>query len=202
MTDTSPVDRSIRATYEAEAAARRAVDAARRAGLTADIGGKADERAVLRAEMRDEMESAVVGPGPIGPFTKGMSKGIALWVPIGAVIGALLGLLLGVIPWGQGLSLGLRLVLGIVIGAGFAATVGFVAGGSVRPVTEGEGEKLDAEVGTTVTVRVGNDDESRRAREILERSNPLRIDETDDWGATLGPSSEEATRPVRGEPPG
>src|ERR687891_1807635 len=119
------------ATYERPGDARRAMDEARRAGFEAVPGHAVDRRGALRGEMADELESTVVGPGSVGPFTKSMSKGLARWVPLGTVLGVIGGALLGLLPWPGGLDVVPRLILGAVIG-GFA-------GGEGRGATAGGG---------------------------------------------------------------
>ena len=197
-----PEDRTLRATYRSRAEAERAAAAIKRQGFEPSIDAPADERAVLRAEMRDEVESAVVGAGNVGPFTKSMTKGIVAGVPIAALIGAVLGALLGLIPWGSGLSTPLRVVLGIGIGGFAGATVGFMLGGFVKSRQDREGEgQLDAEVGSVLSVKITTEDEGRRARELLASGDPMRIDETA-HGVPVGPSSEEKAKPVSGETSG
>jgi hypothetical protein len=189
--------RTIRATFGSRERAARTADRIRRQGFESTIDAPADERAVLRAEMRDEVESAIAGPGNVGPFTKRMTRGIIAGVPVAALIGAVLGALLGLLPWGFGLSFFLRVVLGVAIGAFGGAVVGFMLGGFVKPHGD-DVRRLDAEAGSIVSVRTSTPEESRRVREFLESGNPLRIDEAAD-GVPVGPSSEEKAKPVRGD---
>lgn len=166
------------------------------------LDSEADERAVLRAEMRDEVESAVVGPGNVGPFTKSMTKGIVAGVPVAALAGAVLGGLLGLIPWDFGLTTTIRVTLGIAIGGFAGAVVGFMLGGFVKSRMDREGEgQLDAEAGSIVSVVVHTSDEERQVRTLLESGNPIRIDETA-HGVPIGPSSEEKAKPVSGRSSG
>jgi hypothetical protein len=198
----SPEARTLRATYRTRAQAERTASTMKRQGFEPTIDEPADERAVLRAEMRDEVESTVVGAGNVGPFTKSMTKGIIAGVPLAAVIGAILGGLIGLIPWGFGLSTVLRVVLGIGIGGFAGATVGFVLGGFLKSRADNEGEhRLDAEAGSIVSIRTTTPDQARRVREFLETGDPIRIDETA-HGVPIGPSSEEKAKPVSGETSG
>lgn len=187
------------ATFDGPDEARRAMEAARRAGFEAVPGRALDRRGALRGEMADELESTVAGPGNVGPFTKSMSKGLARWVPIGTVLGAVGGALLGLLPWPGGLDVVARLILGAVIGAFAGATVGFTAGGFVRPERRREDQRpLESEAGTIVAVPVAGPEEADRARAVLERTGPVRIDETDTAGFPTGASHPDRTRPVRG----
>jgi hypothetical protein len=191
--------RTVRATYRSRAQAQRAAEDARKQGFRPSVDAPEDERAVLRAEMRDEVESTVVGPGNVGPFTKSMTRGIIAGVPVAAVIGAALGALGGLIPWGFGQSTLLRVVLGMGIGGFAGAVVGFMLGGFVKSRMDREGEgRLDAESGSIVSVQATTPEEAKRIREFLETGDPVRIDETA-HGVPTGPSSEEKTKPVSGD---
>lgn len=187
------------ATFDGPEEARRATEAARRAGFEAGPGRAVDRRGALRGEMADELESTVAGPGSVGPFTKSMSKGLARWVPLGTILGAVGGALLGLLPWPGDLDLVARLILGAVIGAFAGATVGFTAGGFVRPERRREDHRpLESEAGTVVAVPVAGPEEAGRARAVLERTGPVRIDQTDTAGFPTGASHPDRTRPVRG----
>src|SRR5918996_3794317 len=125
---------NVEAIFSSEEAARAAARTLERefeGVVTRDT--ELDQRAALRAEMRDEVEATVVGPGNVGPFTKGMTRGIALWVPVCTVAGAVLGVVLALLPWASGMSTVWRIVAGLVIGAAAGATAGFVIGGGFRP---------------------------------------------------------------------
>ncbi len=190
-------EHNVEVTYETEEQARAAADAAREAGVDAavSVGEPEDERAVLRAEMRDELESAVVGPGNVGPFTKSMSRGIALWVPMGSVAGLALGLVLAVLFWRTATGFVWTGIIGVVGGA----TFGFVVGGGFKPRADREGEELDAEAGVTVGVHASEASDAERAEEVLRGRDPKRVDRVDRSGHPLGPSSEDKTRPVGGD---
>lgn len=192
-------ERTVRATYRTSAQAKRAAEQMRRQGFSPSVDAPEDERAVLRAEMRDEVESTVVGPGNVGPFTKSMTQGIIAGVPLAAVVGAILGALIGLIEWGFGLSTEARVVLGIAIGGFGGAVVGFMVGGFGKSRMDNEGEgRLDAEAGSIVSVHATSPEEAQRVREFLETGDPVRIDETE-HGVPTGPSSEEKTKPVSGD---
>jgi len=191
--------RTIRATYRSRSQADRAAEKVRKHGFEPSLDAPADERAVLRAEMRDEVESAVVGPGNVGPFTKSMTKGIVAGVPVAAIVGAAIGALAGLVPWGFGQSLALRVILGMGIGGFGGAVVGFMLGGFVKSRMDREGEgRLDAEAGSIVSVQTESPEEAQRVRRFLETGDQIRIDETA-HGVPVGPSSEEKAKPVSGD---
>jgi hypothetical protein len=189
---------SLQATFDDADAARRAAGEVRGAGLdvTVSVGTASDERAALDAEMRDEMESAVVGPGNVGPFTKSMTKGVALFVPIATVVGAVVGLLFGFVPWPD-VGLPLRFAIWGISGAVAGATAGFVIGGFTKPRLDREGERLDSETGVVVGVHAGSPEPLDRARTILERHGAGRVSSVGP-GGPRGPSSEDEARPLGG----
>ncbi len=192
---------NVEATFEDEAEANRAAEAVREAGVdgSVTVDRPEDKSAVLRAEMRDEVEGLVGGPGNIGPFTKSMTKGIAIAVPIGTAVGVVLGALVGLIPWGETLDLLPRMLIGAGIGAAFGATTGFVIGGGLKTRIDREGEQFDAERGGTVGVHSDDPEAAERAAEVLESQAPKRVDRVRADGAPLGPSSEEKTRKLLGD---
>lgn len=156
-------------------AARAAADAAARvasSGRAPRIGEAGGEVASLKAEMREEAEHTVVGPGNVGPFTKEMTKGLSAGTIVGIVVGALLALPLGLIEWAD-LDLGVRLVIAAAVGAAAGATVGFMAGGFAA---KGPGIPLAAERGTTVVIDVRGPEEIERVTEAMRRHDPIRID--------------------------
>jgi hypothetical protein len=197
-------EHNVEAVFDTEEGARAAADALRRefpGEVTRDA--TIDRRAALRAEMRDEVEAAVVGPGNIGPFTKGMTRGIALWVPVATVIGAAIGVGLAMLPWASGLSTVARVVAGLAIGAVAGATAGFVIGGGFRPRREEEGAELDAERGWVVGLHTDDLRIAERAERRLRDAGAERVDRADSRGYPVAIRSRERdeTRPVRGEVP-
>ena len=180
------------------AAERAAREAQRAAGISQEqvaIDAEADERFALRAEMREEVDHTVAGPGPVGPYTKEMTKGLVrshvLWVPIGIVVG----LLLAFIPIG-GTSLGFRLLLWGIVGGIAAAVVALAIGGGLS--AKGPSEPMAAERGVTVGIMVNSGEEARRAAEVLSQHDPIRLD-TGVAGRPTGmvsrePEDEKATK--------
>ncbi len=189
--------RNLKATFRSEAEARDAAAALKSAGIDASVTFDTDEdrRTVMRAEMRDELESAVVGPGNVGPYTKSMMKGMVKWIPIATVVGAVLGAAIGILVTSSTSGA----IISAIVGALAGATVAFSISGGLKSGEDREGAELDAEGGVTVGVRSDDESEVRRAAEILRARQPQRLDEVTPDGTPLGPSSDEKTHPVRGD---
>jgi hypothetical protein len=128
--------------------------------------------ASLKAEMREEADNTIVGPGNVGPFTKEMSKGVALWVVVGALVGAAVALPFGLISFGH-LGLVTRLVIFGAVGLFTGSTIGFVAGGGLS--AGGGYDPLAAEQGVTVTVDAPDSLASEVVR-VMRSADPLRLD--------------------------
>jgi hypothetical protein len=157
-------------------AERAALAAQRAAGLSeaqVQIDAEADERFALRGEMREEVDHTVAGPGPVGPYTKEMTKGLVrshiLWVPIGVVVGVALAF----IPIGD-TSLGFRLVLWAIVGAIAAVVAALAIGGGLS--AKGPREPMAAERGVTVGIMANGAEQARSAAEALSQHDPIRVD--------------------------
>jgi hypothetical protein len=163
--------------FEDRGTAERAARAAQRAaGLSegqVHIDAEPDERFALRGEMREEVDHTVAGPGPVGPYTKEMTKGLVrshiLWVPIGVVVGVALAF----IPIGE-TSLGFRLVLWAIVGAIAAAVAALAIGGGLS--AKGPREPMAAERGVTVGIMANGAEQARSAAEALSQHDPIRVD--------------------------
>jgi hypothetical protein len=195
---------NVEAIFSSEEAARAAARTLERefeGVVTRD--SEMDQRAALRAEMRDEVEATVVGPGNIGPFTKGMTRGIALWVPVCTVAGAVLGVVLALLPWASGMSMVWRIVAGLLIGAAAGATAGFVIGGGFRPRQEEEGAEFASERGWVVGLHTDDLETAERAERRLREQGADRVDRADASGYPVAIRSRErdSTRPMRGDVP-
>ena len=158
-------------------AAEQAARAARRAAeLNEDqvgIDAEADERFSLRGEMREEVDHTVAGPGPVGPYTKEMTKGLvrshALWVPVGVLVA----LPLAFIPIGN-TSLVFRLVLWGIVGGIAAAVVSLATGGGLS--AKGPADSMAVERGVTVGIMARNADQARMAADAMAKHDPIRLD--------------------------
>ncbi len=200
--DTTHSDRlrthNIEATFANRDLASQALDRLKEEGLQADVtlDLTEDKRSVLRAEMRDEVEATVAGPGNVGPFTKAMMKGIVVWVAGATVAGAAIMALLSLFLWRDGVT------QMATIGATAGATVGFVIGGFVWPRRTREGQDLAAETGSIVGIHSDDPAVIERAEALLrDIGEPVRLDRVDATGRPYTPGSEDAKRPLRGDVP-
>jgi hypothetical protein len=170
--------------------AARAADAVKAAlapGHEPRVADERDEVLGLKAEMREELDHTIAGPGNVGPFTKEMQAGVVVGVPACTLIGALVCLPLGFIPL---LSIGLvpRLVIAAIVGAVAGATVGFMLGGFTA---KGPGTPLAAERGVTVAIDVRTPEEIERVQEAMRAHDPIRVDLIADGQPVTAMTTEE-----------
>ena len=186
---------NLLATFPDRASAEQAVGALRLRGLGDDaisLDSRSEEPAVEEAEMRDELEGMVAGPGVIA--SKSMSEGAIIGAVAGAVIGAIAGFLIGTVVFGPASSSRTAgIVISVIVFAVGLSTAGAIAGGFLKPryrPAEGDApEDREPRPGeapgsgspdpaTEVVVGVHVDDESRLAayEDVLEAAKPLRLD--------------------------
>ena len=190
-------EHNLEVTFENEVLAREAVDSLKKADLGAvvTVDAEEDQRSALRAEMRDELDASVMGPGPAGGLTKAQNKGVVKWVLIFAPAGALLLFLVGLLVWPSRTGL----IATAAIGATAGATLGLVIGGFLGPREHDEG-RPEAETGMVIGIHTGNASDIEKAMHVLREFAVVRIDRVDGSGRPLGPASKD-TRPLRGETP-
>lgn len=163
--------------FRDSATAQAAADAAARiSGRPPRLGDQLDDVDSAKAEMREELENTVAGPGNIGPFTKEMTKGLAVGAAAGVILGIIVTLPVGFIGWGSGLGLLPRLLIAVVVGGTAGATAGFVAGGGFG--AKGPAEPLAAERGATVAMKVTSPEEATLVAEAMQAHDPIRVDLT------------------------
>jgi hypothetical protein len=163
--------------FRDRARAEAAAQAARRAGnLSADqirFDAQEDQRFALRGEMREEVDHTIAGPGPVGPYTKEMTKGLVrafeIWIPIGIVVA----LPIALIPIGQ-TSLAFRLVLWGIVGGVAAGVAALAISGGLS--AKSPNEPLAAERGVTVGVITGGPDQARTVADALAKMDPIRLE--------------------------
>ena len=95
-----------------------------------------EEINALRQEQRDELEGTMIGPGNVGPYTKGANQGMLKWIPAGIIFGLIGGAILG-------FALD-AVAVGLIVGAVAGGTIGLTAGPFVGSRQRGEGDaRLD-----------------------------------------------------------
>ena len=165
-----------------EGRAREAAEAARRAGASPSvirIGDPRDRVVALQAEMTDELDTTVMGPGSVGPFTKEQTRAMVPLTIIFGIAGALVALPFAAIDFGDLPAWG-RLVVLAIVGAAFGSLLGFQIGGMFgarRPE-----EPLPVEAGVTVAIDVAPEP----AVDVLRSLHPLQLDAIDEHGRSLG----------------
>jgi hypothetical protein len=197
---------NLLATFPDRRAAEEAVGALKHRGLqesAISVGSRDDDRDVANAEMRDELEGLVAGPGVIA--SKTMSRGSLVGGIIGAVVGAVIGFLVGAAIFGSqsGSSRTIGIAAAVVAFAAGLATAGGVMGGFFKPryksdsgdIAPGDTGPAGApgepgkpeQSGGQVVVGVHADDERliSESETVLSAANPLRLDLVDSRGQVL-----------------
>lgn len=166
------------AVYKDEKDARQAVRRATGAGAVASdvrINDPRDQVDSLRAEMREELEHAVIAPTAGVALTKEMSKGLAVTVPLAALSGAVLMLPFTLVmidgwEWWE------RALLMLAIGAAAGGTIGTIVGAAMS--ARGPDDPSAAQRGVTVRVKAVGVDRPEIARALVEE-HPIRLDAVD-----------------------
>jgi hypothetical protein len=168
--------------FPSEDAARRAAAAAQAAGADPSvirIGDEQDRVRELEAEMLDEVDHSIMGPGRVGPFTREMTRAIAPLTIIFGVAGVLLALPFAAIHFGA-FALWSRLLIVGVVGAAIGSVVGFQIGGSYGS-RRGD-EPLAPERGVVLAI----DDAPPSAIDALKAMQPIQLDVFDVNGLPIG----------------
>jgi hypothetical protein len=173
------------------------VETVRETGLEVQItvDAEEDKRAVMRADMRDEVEASVMGPGSVGPQTKAMTKGIVKWVTICTLVGSLSPVLVGLLAWPSTTAL----ITSAAVGAAAGATFGFIIGGFLGPREHNEGQ-TDAESNIVVGIHTDNPEDIEKAEHAVSELETTRTDRVSVTGRPVDEPSKDV-RPLRGEPP-
>jgi hypothetical protein len=159
----------------AEGVARRIVDlGVPRSEVRVGTAGARVE--AMKAEMREEADNTIVGPGNVGPFTKEMTKGMGRQIVGWTIAFAIVGAVLSVIAWpGTNLPFIARLPIAVIVAAVAGATVGFVRGGGAGGAHEPSLHGLAAERGITISATV-SDQLAADVVRIMRDAQPIRLD--------------------------
>ena len=188
---------NLLATFPDRRAAEEAVGALTRRGVAEaaiSVGSREADREVAEAEMRDELEGLVAGPGVIA--SRSMTRGSLAGGIIGAVVGAVIGFLVGAAVFGSqsGPSRNIGMAAAVVAFAAGLATAGAVMGGFFKPryradpgdVAAGDtgpagspgepGKPEQSEGQVVVGVHVDDEQVISESETVLSAANPLRLD--------------------------
>jgi hypothetical protein len=213
----APQTHNVVASFEDRRVAQRAAEDLSRRGLPSShvrivrSGALRDRARVgeFRDEMQDEVSGSFASPA-VGLMTGEQAQG--------AVPGALLGTALGLLV-GAGLGAGWaylgdspiseigRFAIAAVCCMFAGATIGFVAGGAMKPRLEAakqpgemlDEKRLDAEATTIVAVERVGPEEAELAHAVLEGAGATRVSAVDADDEPLPPQSEH---PRPADPPG
>jgi hypothetical protein len=150
------------------------------------IDDQADYTAALRAEMRQELDDAVVAPQASFVATKEGARGFVFVTVIAMAVSALLALPLALIDFGSPYWVRYLVVFGIL--AVLAFTFGLVFGPSLG--TKDSDDVAAATRGSVLRIR----DDSAWVREVVMKGDPIRVDEVTaagDPAATLYTESQD-----------
>ena len=134
------------------------------------VDGRSDALMVADAEMRQEADSLVGGPGLVA--TESQSKGAGAGFLIAGAIGAVIGLVIGAIAFGSAFGLILCAIVGAVAGSVFGGT----AGGFVRSRTKTKPRRSLQGYNVALGVHSENVEDVDRAEEILKDTAPSRLE--------------------------
>jgi hypothetical protein len=170
--------------------------------------GDADDVASLRAEMQEELVNSWAAPAFLmtGPQAKGAFWGTVIFTALGLVVGLVIGLVW--IALARPVSgAAWRIVLTTLLGGLAGGTVGFLAGGGLKPRVDAaadpgaemEDPRPAAERDVLLAVHSGRRDIVERAAHLLRAFGADRVDLVDAGGTPLPPQSEH---PRPADPPG
>jgi hypothetical protein len=176
------------AVFRDEATAERVVVDLRDRGIAAHVAGRDEVVASLQAEMKEETEASLIGPG-LPLHNKEMTR---TSVPI--TIGASLvgGLLFGCLAWVIDIQdVGFWQKFGLLFGVGVFAvgTFAYLAAGLVG--ARAANRPPAAQRGVTLAV----DDASQGTADVLAAHDPIRIDRRDADGAVHAIVTEDDLHP-------
>ena len=209
-------DLSVVAAFTNDRVARRAVEDLSRQGVSPSHirvvpPDEVRDRArvgELRAEMQEEVVHSVAGPS-IGLLAPDQARGAFPGAVGGGLIGLFLGAIAGVL-WANVVDSSISELGRIVIAAASlmvaGGTIGFIAGGAMKPRIESmrqpdgtlDEKRLTAERATLVAVEAADDREHEIAHAVLESAGATRVDDVDPQGEPLPPQAEH---PRPADPP-
>ena len=174
-------NRRLVAVFPDRQIAERAVEDAVGAGARREdisIGEELDERAAMRGEMRQELESAWISPQAAVAVPKEAAKGAGVMVLVYGIACAVLAMLLAPFILGD-LPTVARMLILAAIGFTAGATIGIVVGPGFA--AKGPNESIAAERGVTVALPLTDNG----LREVFRNAGAIRVDEVTDQGEPI-----------------
>ena len=168
----------------------------------------AEDKAMLRAEMQDEINDSWAAPVFFipGPQARAAFLGTLLFSGVGAVVGLFGGL--AWVAWFDGiLAPGWRLFIAVGLGALAGGTIGFLAGGEFEPRIRAEDDpgapmedpRPSAERNVVVAIHTHRRDVAEHAADLLSGFGAERVDRVTAGGTPLPP---QAAHPRPADPRG
>jgi hypothetical protein len=196
---------NVVAAFTSEARAKAAVDVLTARGVPADavrlepLGQAVDETAELRAEMQDEVQHSWGAPAffMTEEQAKGAFVGTALFIGAGFAFGLLAGLAWAFLVDAEMTRLG-RVAITVMVSTAAFATVGFIAGGALKPRLDAASDheralddhRAAAERDVLVAVHSPDRETVERSADLLRDLGAERVDLVDGEGIPLPPQYE------------
>ena len=136
---------------------------------TISIDGRADALMVADAEMKQEADGLVGGPGLVA--TESQSKGAGAGILLAGVIGAVIGAIVGALAFGT-----TGFIVCTIVGAVAGAVFGGTAGGFVRSRTKENPRRSLEGYNVALGVHSDNVEDIERAEAVLRTTAPSRLE--------------------------
>ena len=133
------------------------------------IDARADALMVADAEMKQEADGLVGGPGLVA--TESQSKGAGAGILLAGVIGAVIGAIVGAIAFGT-----TGLIICAIVGAVAGAVFGGTAGGFVRTRTKENPRRSLEGYNVALGVHSESVEDIERAEAVLKATAPSRLE--------------------------
>ena len=133
------------------------------------IDARSDALMVADAEMRQEADGLVGGPGVVA--TESQSKGAGAGILLAGIVGAVIGAIVGAIAFGT-----TGLIVCTIVGATAGAVFGGTAGGFVRSRTKENPSRSLEGYNIALGVHSDNVEDIERAEAVLKATAPSRVE--------------------------
>lgn len=133
------------------------------------IDARSDALMVADAEMRQEADGLVGGPGVVA--TESQSMGAGAGILLAGVVGAVIGAIVGALAFGT-----MGLIVCAIVGAVAGAVFGGTAGGFVRSRTKENPRRSLEGYHVAIGVHSDNVEDIERAEAVLKATAPSRLE--------------------------